>query len=276
MKLALWPKRVVYLLVAAVALSAARGAGLSWLQAALTLLPLVGVDVALRMITQRRQQAFDHALMGAIQRGETGALLDLYRRQTLLRFAAPRHYLWSKLGLIYQQLGRLEQAAVAYQDALSEAPADLRYTLAINLADILYALGEDREAERHYRLALEDGARPAVACANLARLVSRRGGDSKEAAQWMTEAVNVQRGASLRCELAHLLIASDALSEADEALTLAERERQERSVEPGEADEDDAQAIAKARAALSAARERAAAAEPEPLAPRDMAAASRR
>ena len=221
----LWPKRILYLALAGAAFYAAYTAGLSWtIATAVVVGPLVVVDQLLRLVIKGPSRRFEQQLMAMIQAGKNDELLPLYDRQRLLRFAAPRHFVQGKLALIYSRLGKTELAAAAYREALDDAPAAESYPLALGLASSLYEIGELEEAERVYRGAIDDERVNVQACANLARMIVRRGGDGEEAETYLNMAVQAAHDGALRCELVELLARRSKLAKAREQLAQAEKE----------------------------------------------------
>jgi tetratricopeptide (TPR) repeat protein len=201
----------------------------------LTALPLVAVEGLLLLLVGRRLGRFEQTLTDHVRAGQKEALLPLYHAQTLLRFAAPRHVLLAKLGMIHRQLGQTAAAADAYRDALEEAPASKAATLTLGLADCLYDLDEHVEAERLYRVGLDAADHtPAQAHANLARLILRRGGDRREAVARLEAAIEVAHGGKLRLELGHVLLEGEQLEEAIWHLALAGEELAEAPAEQRE------------------------------------------
>jgi tetratricopeptide (TPR) repeat protein len=238
---------LVYVIVALVV---AGRLGLGWRPSLALLAPLVVAEGILRWLAGRRARSFEQRLMALLQGGRAAEALELVRGERLLSFAAPRHYLLGKLAMIRQQLGQHRAAADAFRQAREEAPPRKRFALAIGLADSLYEVGEAEAAERVYRGTLDEEHASPRACANLARLILRRGGDAEEAELLLRRAVDGQRGGRLRCELALLLAARGKHEDARFELELAAEEL-------AGASEEDARALALARARLEAAREQA-------------------
>jgi tetratricopeptide (TPR) repeat protein len=223
--LVLWPKRILYLAIAGGAFYAAHRAGLSWTVAtAVVVAPLLVIDQLLRFATKGPSRRFEQQLMTMIQAGKNEELLPLYDSQHLLRFAAPRHFIQGKLALIYSRLGKPELAAAAYREALDDAPAAESYPLALGLANHLYEIGELEEAERVYRGAIDDERVNVQACANLARLIIKRGGDDEEAEIYLSMAVQAAQDGALRCDLVELLARRGKPAEARQQLERAQKE----------------------------------------------------
>lgn len=221
----IWPKRLLYLVIGGCLLALGRSLGLPWsLTLTLTVVPLVGLEVLLRTLVERRERRFEQRLMAALQAGRNDELLPLYRAQLLLRFAAPRHLVLGKLGLIFSRLGRHGEAAAAYREALTDIGPERGYTLALGLAGSLYELGELKEAEKLYRSVIDDERINVQACARLSRLIRKRGGDPDEAERFLRMAVDAARGGKLRCELAEQLAERGELDHAREELARAEQE----------------------------------------------------
>lgn len=234
-------------MVACCALILARHLQLTWVATlVLVVVPLVAVEGILRLILQGQMKTFDHQFMQLLQSGRRDDLMSLYRRQMLLRLAAPRHYLLGKLGLAHGQLGQHRAAAAAYAEALDDAPSDRRHTLALNLGHSLCEIGETVRAEQIYRLALDDGNVNVQACMMLGRLIAQHGGDLDEAERYMKKGVDAARGGLARCELIHLLLARGKEQEAAQQLQLADEE-----LSGGDTEQQDS--LEKARAAVHAA-----------------------
>jgi len=235
--------------VACTALLLARRFQLPWsVSAILAVAPLVVVEGLLQLFLRRRTGHFERQLLALLQVGKLDQLLPLYRRQLLLRFAAPRHFTLGKLGLIYARQGRHHGAASAYSEALHDAPPDQRYTLALGLGASLFELGEHDEAEKVYATTVDDEHVNVQACCRLAQLILKRGGDPKEAERYLRLGVDAARGGAPRCELVALLAAEGRLDEAREQLELATKE-----MAAAELPEADAAALQRARDAVERA-----------------------
>jgi tetratricopeptide (TPR) repeat protein len=203
------------------------GLDLGWTTIGLLTLPLLLLEIALRGLVHQRRRRFESSLFATLQAGRVEALLPLLQAEWLLRFAAPPYYLQSKRGLINARLGRWAIAADLYRDALEEAPGKDRLPLTLGLAEALTHLGRDDEAENRYRLVLENSQNPPHACAQLARLILKRGGDAQEAQTLFRRAIASLRDGRVRCELALSLIATGQREEAAEHVELAAREMAE-------------------------------------------------
>jgi tetratricopeptide (TPR) repeat protein len=221
------------------------------------LLVLVGVplglaEVVLRHLVQKQLQSFERELAVAIQRRDHRAMLPLLRAQRLLRFAAPRHQLLAKLGLIHRRLDRPLAAARILRVAYDEAPRQEAPAIAQKLADAYYAAERYAEAERFYRAAYDPGQpiNPGLA-ARLARLIVERDGAVAEAELLLRQAVDAAFGragvGALRCQLVRVLVRTGKLEEAIWQLQLAEEELKDPSA-------DDQLALGTAREAVAAAR----------------------
>lgn len=245
-RLVVWPKRLLYLCVGGMTLYTTTQLPLNWItRIGLLILPLVALEVVLQLLVRGRSRQFDQRLYALLEADRPGELLPLYQRQHLLRFAAPRHYTQGKLGLIYAKLGRHGEAASSYREALDEAPEAKRYALALSLGNSLYELGDAEEAEEVYRSATDEDHINVQACANLSRLIARRGGDLDEAELYLKKAVEVARGGVLRSELVLLLLKQGKTEEAQWQLGLAEEELAQKDVS-----EQALQALREAREAL--------------------------
>lgn len=261
-RLVIWPKRLLYLCIGGMTLYITTQLPLNWItRIGLVILPLVALEVILQLLVRGRCRQFDQRLYALLQTERPDELLPHYQRQLLLRFAAPRHYTQGKLGLIYTKLGRHGEAASCYREALEEAPEAKRYALALSLGNSLYVLGEDKEAEEVYRSATDEDHINVQACANLSRLIVRRGGDLDEAELYLKMAVEAARGGVLRSEMVLLLLKLGKGEEARWQLSLAEEELAEKDLS-----EKDLKSLKEAREALgSQAPDETAADQPEPV-----------
>jgi tetratricopeptide (TPR) repeat protein len=247
LRLVIWPKRIFYLVVACCALILARQLQLTWVATlVLVLVPLVAIEGILRVVLRGRMRTFDHQFMQLLQSGRLDDLMLLYRRQVLLRLAAPRYYLLGKLGLAHSQRGQHRAAAAAYREALDDAPTDKRRSLALNLGHSLCEIGETGHAEHVYRAALDDGNVNVQGCLKLGQLIAQRGGDLDDAERYMRMGVEAARGGIARCELIHLLLARGKNEEAAQQLQQAIKEL-------SGGDEAQQASLEKARAAVQAA-----------------------
>jgi Flp pilus assembly protein TadD len=196
----------------------------------------------------KRQAGLDKELMARLLSGRGEEALAFLQGQRMLRFAGPRYYLQGKLGLIHQQLGQHRAAVEAFRQALEDAPARKSFALAVGLGDSLFVLGEAHEAEQVYRSAIDDEHASPRACANLGRLILRRGGDLEEAETLFRRALDAQRGGGLlRCELVRLLVERGKLEDASFEIELAVEEI---GADPTE---EETASLESARAALASA-----------------------
>ena len=247
-RLAIWPKRMLYLAYGCAAVITGSGFGLRLWQIAGLLLPLVAVEYIFRTLVARRMPLFEGELMARIKDGASvDELLELFQGHHLLRFAAPRHQMQGKLGLIHSVRGRHRRAAVAYREALEDAPPKEAFPLALGLADALYDAGDHEEAEQVYRQSMDEEQRSGRGCANLARLIWRRGGDLREAEEYMRHALDLSPGVELRCELVRLLAEQDRKEDATWELQLATE-----AAAQGEITDAEQQALDEAKAAVDA------------------------
>ena len=246
----IWPKRIAYVAwVAGVLAVGTRWAMPRGSLVALVVVPLALAEVVLRQLVRQQLQSFERELAGAIQRRQSRALLPLYGAQWLLRFAAPRHQMLAKLGLIYRRLDRPRAAADVLLEAHAEAPRQDAPAIAQKLADAYYAAERYADAERFYRASYDPGrpVNPGVA-ARLARLVVERDGDAAEAELLLRQAVDAAFGrpgiGSLRCQLVRVLTRTGKLDEATWQLQVAEEELADPST-------DEQLALAAAREAVA-------------------------
>lgn len=216
-----------------------RSAGMPWSQgAALVAIAVILVDQLLRWQEGKKLAVFDSKLQALIQSGEKDRLLSYYSAQLFLRCFAQRHELRDRLGLIYERVGDHDAAAAALREAVEEAPPRQAPTLAKKLADLLYAAGQQREAERYYRLSQDDKNMNPGVRARIARMIVSRGGDLAEAARLLREAIDAgkgQRGCGVfRCQLVEVLAVLGQKEEAVWQLQIAEEELAEATVEEQE------------------------------------------
>jgi tetratricopeptide (TPR) repeat protein len=264
-RLVLWPKRIVYLVLALVLIWCGRLLGLPRLYALALPLSLILVETALQWIAARRRPSFEQELARVAHDLGPQAALQLIDNEHLLAFVTPA-YRQAKLANAYRQLGQHRRAAEAFRLALEgERRAPAAYPLALGLADSLYELGEEGEAERAYRAALSEEHAPPRACLHLSRLIRRRGGDLEEAEAYLRRSVEQAPELHARCELVTVLAQRDKVDEAEWHLQLCQ--------ESTALDEELQQLLAEARKAVEEARARPSS-EPEPAPRRERAAAT--
>lgn len=215
-RLTLWPRRLFYLVAGIALLIAGQAAELSWKVTLALLLPLLAVELVCRALFNRRFPAFEGELRQRIQRGDDlAALLAFYRGAWPLRLLGPMWAMQSQLGLIYRHRGAHRAAAEAYREALEEVPGKQAFPVAVGLADSLFAVGELAEAERLYRAALAEHPLNSRGSANLSRAILARGGDPREAADYMRLALDgTDPAGALRLELAEQLLDLGQLEDA--------------------------------------------------------------
>lgn len=224
-RLALQPRRIVYLVLGIAALFLGDHLGLAYWGTALLFSPILVIEGALRLLVKKRLPAFRAGLLQRISAG-AGAdeLLALYQEATFLRFAAPGHEMLAWLGRIYGHTGQDELAATTFERALEECPQSEANALGLSLGDAQFALGDHEEAERTYRASLSEEHRSPRACANLARIILDRDGDLQEAESYLLLAVEGDRGGLLRLELAELQLRLGKDEDASWQLDLAAEE----------------------------------------------------
>ena len=226
------------------------GYGLRLWQIVALLMPLVVIEWIMRAVVGKRLLVFERELMKRIKGGDSEQqLLAFYREHHLLRFGAARYKMQSKLALIHSSRGRHHRAASAYREALDDAPFKESFPLALGLADALYEAGDHEEAEKVYRQSMDEEQRSGHGCANLARLIWRRG-DLPEAEEYMRIALDLAPDVQLRCEMVKLLVEQGRHEDARWELNLATEAQQQ-----GAGNEDEEQALAEARAAVEGMEE---------------------
>ncbi len=199
--------------------------GLATWGVALLFSPILLLEGVFRLRVRQILPGFRTKLMARIQAGANAEeLLDLYKEQSFLRFAAPRHVMMGWLARIHGHAGSHALAAKTYGRALEECPQKEAHGLALSLGDAQYELGESEEAERTYRMALTEEHRSARACANLSRIILDRDGDLEEAENYLTLAVESDRGGMMRLDLVQLLLRLDKREDAQWQLDLAAEE----------------------------------------------------
>ncbi len=110
------------------------------------------------------------------------------------RTLAPRAPRWAYyLGLLYQDLGRLEEAAVEFGDVLAVRPGDLASL--IRCGDLQLRLDRPREARRFFERALAAAPGSAAALEGLGRSAAATG-DLAAAARHFEKALELQPGPS--------------------------------------------------------------------------------
>lgn len=224
-RFAFWPKRLAYSAYGLGVLVVAGSLDLGLKPILALMAPLLAVEGLLQVLLRSRLPGFHKRLVQRLQAGADGEeLLNLWRGQWLLRFAAPRHERLSQLGLIYSSAGAHDLAAWAYREALEEASGPGAALLHLGLADALYADGAWTEAEAAYRQALTEEHNSSRAYLHLARLILRRGGDPQEAEAHLLQAVETAHGGSVRLELVELLLDLGKLEDATWHLDLAAEE----------------------------------------------------
>lgn len=233
-RLALQPRRILYLVLGIAALYLGDLFGLATWATALLFAPILVIEGLVRLRVKAVMPGFRAKMKAAIEDGaRQEALLALYQQQTFLRFAAPGHEMLGWLARIHGHTGQHALAAQAYERALEECPRDKAPLLALSLGDSLYEMGELVRAEQTYREALTEEHRSSRACANLARIILKRGGDREEAAGYLELAVEGDRGGELRLDYAELLIGLERPDDARWQLDLAAEELE--AVEAAEA-----------------------------------------
>ena len=205
--LTLWPKRLVYTAYLVVATAVAFQFSLSPLQLVLVVvLPVILVDLVLTSLGQRAYEKFNKQLAASLETSTHGQLLALYRRQILLRFAAPRHQLFERLGLIHTHFGDLSSAAFAYSEATEESPARCYADNARKLANTLEQLGDHRQAERYYRQALAYEPDSAILHAEIGQLLARFDSRLSESRAHLERAIGGMRFDRVAVELRFVLV----------------------------------------------------------------------
>jgi tetratricopeptide (TPR) repeat protein len=241
-RLALQPRRIVYLVLGIAALYLGDHLGLTTWGTALLFSPILVIEALLRLRVRAVLPRFRATMLDRLQANAAPQeLLDLYQAQTFLRFAAPGHEMLSWLARIHGHSGQHKLAAQAYERALEEAPRDKAPLLALSLGDCLYEVGEMERAEQTYREALTEEHRSSRACANLARIIIKRGGDREEAEGYLQLAVEGDRGGELRLEYSELLLELERPDDARWQLDLAAEELE--AADAGEAALDKLKAL---------------------------------
>ena len=131
------------------------------------------IDTAVNRLGSEPRSAEANGRLGMILHAHERYKLaePLYLRSHLL---APGHYPWAYyLGVVRVPLGKLEQAASAFRQAVALKPDDLPARLA--LADVLRELGRRDESREAYQRIIRDHPGSAVAHYGLGRVHSETG-----------------------------------------------------------------------------------------------------
>lgn len=222
LKMVLWPKRWLYLILVIIALYVGRALGLKGVYLLVTFVPIVFVEFLLQWAVGQNLQRFDAALDSLLAADDVSAALTLYDAQKLLHFAAPKYLLLTRLASIAEKKGDAHGAAEAYLVALDDAPRKKGPPLLNGLADNLCRAGSAAEAERYYWHAEQMEIISPAGQANLARLILQRKGDPLVALPLMQHAVEGHPSDhALRSELALLLAETGQPEEAKRQLAQA-------------------------------------------------------
>ena len=131
------------------------------------------IDTAVSRLSSEPESAEANGRLGMILHAHERYKLaePLYLRSHLL---APGHYPWAYyLGVVRVPLGKLEQAASAFRQAVALKPDDLPARLA--LADVLRELGQADESRAAYQRIIRDHPGSAMAHYGLGRVHSETG-----------------------------------------------------------------------------------------------------
>jgi len=213
--------------------------------------PMIIAELVLQRIVQRRFLGFSARMIELLPQEPPERLLELYRRETFLRFAAPKHLMLDLLGMIYVQLGEHRSAAASFREALEAAPAKAQVELAIKLAASLKEAGDLLTAERYYREVIAVAEDHVPSLQQLARLVLQRRDDLREATELLHRAAASAprdvESSQLRGELALLLVRQGKLDDAERQINVALHDLRD-------AGDDQRMLVEEAAAALATAR----------------------
>jgi tetratricopeptide (TPR) repeat protein len=168
--------------------------GLPFWGLCLLLIPLGAYYLLLPLWVKQKLRAFERQFFIAIQQQKGRNLLEIYKKQWLLRSFGPEFVMKEKLAFIYSQLGNYKEACLLYKQALEKAPLGKRSSILLGLANNQYILGQDTEAEKNYRTLLKQGLSFPAIYYNLADIILRRYKDSKEAIKFLKQGLPQVRG----------------------------------------------------------------------------------
>ena len=130
---------------------------LPWWGLAMILSILPVYYFVLPRVIKKKERAFERDVLRLLQQGRKGELLELYRRQKLLRLLGPSDKLQRRLGFIYSEVGDFDRARACYARAARSAGPGERLTVLLGLASARYRSGDYEGAEVVYRELLRRG-----------------------------------------------------------------------------------------------------------------------
>ena len=196
------------------------------------LLLAAGLYVAAPRVGRSSLARFDREVVAMLATGHRKGLVERYQRAAGMRLFAPPALVAERRGLVFAETGDPGAARRAYHSALEgyeEDDAPLGVTL--GLAHASFALGDDREAIRLYRLVLrQSGSYPRIA-QNLAHALANRGEDLHEAEELAEKALASSGDEPAPAlQLVRALVHAK-LGEAKEARKLLKRTRKAKGVD---------------------------------------------
>jgi tetratricopeptide (TPR) repeat protein len=190
------------------------------LAAILSVLPVY--YFVLPRLIKRQERELERGLLRLLQQGRKNELLELYRRQTLLRLLGPADRVQRRLGFIYFELGDYERARACYARAAQTASAGDRLAILMGLAASRYRGGDYEGAEVVYRELLRRGQKLPEVHGGLAHALLLRGSEVGEALRHATAAVEASsdgpQAAALKLTLAEALLATNKAGKARRVL----------------------------------------------------------
>lgn len=161
---------------------------------------------ALPRIIKAKERSFERDVLRLLQLGKKEELLQLYRRQTLLRLLAPGDKLQKRLGFIYSEVGDFERARACYARAAQSAAQGDRLAILLGLANTRYRSGDYEGAEVVYRELLRRGQHMPEVFGGLAHSLLLQEKDRGEAMKLVKRALGGSPEGNLAVSL-HLTLA---------------------------------------------------------------------
>lgn len=166
-----------------------------WLRVAPWWIVVVAAPVALLYVLapglgQRSMAAFDREALRLLVAGREEDLPACYARAFWMRLFAAPALVAERRGLVAAETGDAAKARGAYREALGGYPEGRSpVALRLGIAHASFAMGDDREAIKHYREVLRlDGTFPRLA-RNLAHALARGDEDLKHAEELAEQAL---------------------------------------------------------------------------------------
>lgn len=177
-------------------------------------------------VVKAKERAFERDVLRLLQQGKKTELLQLYRRQTLLRLLAPGDKLQKRLGFIYSEVGDFERARACYARAARSAAHGERLAVLLGLANARYRSGDYEGAEVVYRELLRRGQHMPEVFGGLAHCLLLQKKGRGEALKLVKRALQIApegpHAAGLHLTLAEAYLARNKSGNATKALDAAE------------------------------------------------------